>query len=66
LGLIQQAGFRDVAIDENGRTLYYGIHINQTFADFIKEQGLTTAYAVQTAPNDLVLPPGLVEFKSVW
>jgi hypothetical protein len=66
LGLIEQAGFRNVAIDENGRTLYYGIHVNQAFADFIKEQGLTTAYAVQNAPKDLVLPPGMVEFKSAW
>jgi hypothetical protein len=47
LGLIEQAGFRDVAVDQNGRTLYYGIHVNQAFADFIQEQGLTT-YAVQT------------------
>ena len=66
LGLIEQAGFRDVAIDQNGRTLYYGIHVNQAFADFIKERGLTTAYAVQNAPNDLILPPGMVEFKSAW
>src|SRR6185503_14284923 len=27
---------------------------------------LTTAYAVQNAPNDLILPPGMVEFKSAW
>lgn len=66
LGLIEQAGRREVAIDQNGRTLYYGIHVNQAFVDFVKDQGLTTAYAIQNAPNDLVLPPGMVEFKSAW
>jgi hypothetical protein len=66
LGDIKQAGERQVAIDQNGHTLYFGIHTNQIFADFIKEQGLTTAKAVQEADPNLFFPPGMAEFKSAW
>ncbi|HEY3595020.1 MAG TPA: hypothetical protein VGL13_14145, partial [Polyangiaceae bacterium] len=35
LGDIKQAGGRQILIDQNGHTIYYGIHVNQAFADFI-------------------------------
>ena len=66
LGDIKQAGQREVAIDQNGRTLYYGLHVNQAFVDFLKDEGLTTAKAVQEAPDDLFFPPGLLEIKTSW
>src|SRR6185295_17567642 len=31
LGDIKQAGGRQILIDQNGRTLFYGIHANQAF-----------------------------------
>jgi hypothetical protein len=71
LGDIKQAGGRELMIDQNGNTLYYGIHVNQAFANFIKDNGLQTAAALQAYPNDptkklLTFPPGVVEFKSAW
>jgi hypothetical protein len=66
LGDIKQAGGREILIDQNCHTLYYGIHLNQAFVDFVKANGLQTLLGVQNAPANLFLPPGLVEFKSAW
>lgn len=69
LGDIKQAGGRQILIDQNGNSLYYGIHVNQAFADFIRDNGLQTAAALKAYPMDkphLFFPAGVVEFKSAW
>jgi hypothetical protein len=66
LGDIKQAGGREIVIDQNGHTLYYGIHLNQAFVDFIKANGLQTLDGVTNADPNLFFPAGLVEFKSAW
>jgi hypothetical protein len=66
LGDIKQAGGRQILIDQNGHSLYYGIFVNQAYADFIAENGLTTLAAVQGADPRLFFPAGVVEFKSAW
>jgi hypothetical protein len=66
LGDIKQAGGRQVVIDQNGKTLYYGIHANQAFADFVKANGLDTPDGVRNADPTLFFPAGMVIFKSAW
>jgi hypothetical protein len=66
LGDVKQAGGRQILIDQNGHTLYYGIHVNQAFADFVQEKNLTTARAVQNADPNLFFPAGINEFKTAW
>jgi len=66
LGDIKQAGGRQIVIDQNGRAIYYGIHVNQAYADFIKENNLTTLADVQGADPRLFFPAGVVELKSAW
>lgn len=71
LGDIKQAGGREILVDQNGNSLYYAIHVNQAFADFIRANGLETAEALRAYPSDpvkktLTFPPGVVEFKSAW
>jgi len=66
LGDIKQAGGREILVDQNGHTLYYGIHVNPAFTAFIGANGLRTLEAVQNADPDLFFPAGLVEFKSAW
>jgi len=66
LGDIKQAGGRQIVIDQKGRSLYYGIHVNQAYADFIAENGLTTVADVQNADPRLFFPAGVVELKSAW
>lgn len=66
LGDIKQAGGRQILIDQNGHTIYYGIHVNQAFTDFIAANNLRTPKAVQNANDRLFFPDGVVEFKSAW
>jgi hypothetical protein len=71
LGDIKQAGQRQIVIDQNGHTLYYGIHANRVFVDFINANGLqtlagVTGYSDDPIKQNLTFPEGLVEFKSAW
>jgi hypothetical protein len=66
LGDIRQAGGRHILIDQNGNAIYYGIQVNQAYADFIAANGLRTADAIQNADRNLFFPPGVVELKSAW
>jgi hypothetical protein len=66
LGDIKQAGGRQILIDQNGHTIYYGIHVNQAFADFIAANGLRTVDAIKAADPNLFFPAGVVEMKSAW
>jgi hypothetical protein len=66
LGVVRQAGHRQVLIDQNGHTLYYGIHMNQAFVDFIVANGLQTVAGIQSVDPNLSFPPGLVELKTAW
>jgi hypothetical protein len=66
LGDIKQAGGRQILIDQNGKTLYYGIHVNQAFVDFVKANKLETAKGIQEASDRLFFPAGVIEFKSAW
>jgi hypothetical protein len=66
LGDVRQAGGRQILIDQNERAVYYGIHVNAAFVDFVEDNGLTTRQAVQAAPPGLFFPAGVVELKSAW
>jgi hypothetical protein len=66
LGDIKQAGTRDILIDQNGHTIYYGIHMNNEFVKFVSDNNLQTPLAIQNAPETLFFPDGVVELKSAW
>jgi hypothetical protein len=66
LGDIRQAGGRQIVIDQNGHSLYYGIHVNQAFAEFVNDNDLDTLANVQNADPRLFFPAGVVELKSAW
>lgn len=70
LGDIKQAGARKILIDQNGHTLYYGIHVNQGFVDFVNRNNLRTAEVLHggddNANQNLFFPGGVVEYKSAW
>jgi hypothetical protein len=66
LGAVRQAGQRNILIDPNHHTLYYGLHMNQAFVDFIKSNHLETKDAILHVDPNLAFPPGLVEFKTAW
>jgi hypothetical protein len=69
LGDVKQAGRREILIDRNGNSLYYGIHMNEAFKQFIADNDLKTSDKLQAYPKDqpgLFFPAGLTEFKSAW
>lgn len=64
---VSQAGLKGVLIDQNGNPIYYAIHVNDVFAKFLKDNGLTTKDALVNAdPDKLEFPKGSVELKSAW
>ncbi len=66
LGIVRQAGYRDLLIDQDGHTLYYGIHMNQAFVDFIKANNLQTVKGILNVDPTLSFPPGVIELKTAW
>ncbi len=66
LGVVRQAGYRSVLIDQDGHTLYYGLHMNQAFVDFIRANDLRTVKGILNVDPNLSFPPGLVEVKTAW
>jgi hypothetical protein len=66
LGNIKQAGGRQILIDQNGRPIFYGIHTNQAFADFVNRNNLRTREGIESADPNLFFPAGVVTFKSAW
>lgn len=66
LGAVRQAGERQVLVDQDHHTLYYGIHMNQAFVDFIRANNLQTINGILQVDPYLSFPPGLVEFKTAW
>jgi hypothetical protein len=66
LGAVRQAGQRNVLVDQDDHTLFYGLHMNQAFYDFIQANGLNTVNGILNVPPGLSFPPGLVEFKTAW
>jgi hypothetical protein len=65
-GGVTQAGGRQVLIDQSGHAIYYAMHMNQPFVDFVNGNGLQTATAVSNADPMLTFPAGLVELKEAW
>lgn len=64
-GVRQAGGLFGLVIDVNGNPIFYSIHVNDEYAAFIKDNGLTTKAAVESDP-DLEFPPGVAEYKAAW
>lgn len=64
-GVRQAGGLFGLVVDANGNPIFYSIHVNQKYADFIHSKGLTTKAAVEKDPQ-LEFPPGVAEFKAAW
>lgn len=64
---VAQAGLGGLLIDVHGRPIYYGTHLNDRFADFVRRHGLADAEGILGADPDLAFDdPGVVELKSAW
>jgi hypothetical protein len=65
---VTQAGGRQVVIDQNGHAVYYGMHMNPAFVNFVQANRLTSADAISAADPNLTFPSTLamVETKEAW
>ena len=70
---VNQAGMaRGLMIDQNGNPIYYAIHVNDVFAQFIRQNfirqnnQLTKDALLNAEPDKLEFPTGAVELKSAW
>jgi hypothetical protein len=65
---VNQAGpLRGLLIDQNGDPIYYAVHVNDVYSNFIKQNELTTKAALLNAdPEKIEFPEGAVELKSAW
>jgi hypothetical protein len=66
LSRVSQAAYQGVLVDRNGHAIYYGIHLNQAFADFIRSNGLQTVAGIMAVAPTLTLPPGVVALETAW
>jgi hypothetical protein len=62
----EQAQSNAVLIDLEGGPIWYQIHLNPTFRDFVVANRLDDKDSLKTAPANLVFRSGSVEFKSAW
>ncbi|HEY9842552.1 MAG: hypothetical protein ACAI44_36930 [Candidatus Sericytochromatia bacterium] len=72
-GGFRQAGdLGAILVDQNHNPIFFSIHVNEVFADFIRKNGLNRLTSMLQAPEaggvsaDLEFPPGAVELKAAW
>lgn len=72
-GGFRQAGDdRAILVDQNHNPVFYSVHINSVFADFVRDKGLNQLpLLLKNAeagglPKDLQFPPGALELKAAW
>jgi hypothetical protein len=63
---ILQAGSQGIVVDKKGKAVYYAIHLNDVFSDFIRRHGYTDFAKLKFAPADQEFPRGSLEIKSSW
>src|SRR5262249_42676021 len=55
-----------ILVDQSGHAVYYAIHINRTYYDFIAERGYFQPEKLKKAPPVDQFPVGTLELKSAW
>jgi hypothetical protein len=64
---INQAGSRGVLVDpKTGHAVYYSVHFNEVFSQFIRANGYDDVLNLKNAPSDQEFPRGAAEFKTSW
>jgi hypothetical protein len=63
---VQQAGPDGIMVDLQGRPIYYSIHSNATFGDFIKQNGLLDPAKLRAFDPNTPFPAGTLTLKAAW
>jgi len=64
---INQAGSTGILVDpKTGRAVYYSVHLNETFSQFIRQNKYDNVLNLKNAPPDQEFPRGSAEIKTSW
>jgi hypothetical protein len=63
---VEQAGRGGILVDQNRNAVYYAIHMNSTFVDFVVKNKLNQKPELKKTSPDAVFPVGSLELKSSW
>jgi hypothetical protein len=64
---VEQAGSQGVLVDRNQRAVYFGLHINDRFVNFIRHDlQLANPDKIKDVELTKEFPPGCLELKSSW
>lgn len=66
LELVNQAGPDGIMIDQQGRPIYYSIHSDSTFGDFITQNGLQDPAKLRAFNPNTPFPVGSLTLKAAW
>ena len=66
LNLIDQAGPDGIMVDQQGRAIYYSIHSNKTFGDFLQQNGLLDPAKLRAFSPTANFPAGAMTLKAAW
>lgn len=66
LDLIEQAGPNGIMVDLQGHPIYYAIHSDATFGDFIKQNDLLDPAKLRAFDPNASFPVGSMTLKAAW
>ena len=66
LDLVEQAGPNGIMVDLQGHPIYYSIHSDAAFGDFIKQNGLFDPAKLRAFNPDTAFPVGSLTLKAAW
>jgi hypothetical protein len=66
LELIEQAGPNGIMVDLQGRPIYYSIHSDATFGDFIQQNGLFDPAKLRAFDPNTAFPVDTLTLKAAW
>jgi hypothetical protein len=66
LDLIEQAGPNGIMVDLQGHPIYYSIHSDSTFGDFIKQNDLFDPAKLRAFDPNKSFPVGSLTLKAAW
>ncbi len=63
---INQAGDHGMLVDQRHHAVYYAIHVNQTYYDFVRTNHYNEPDILANAPATAQFPVGSLQIKSAW
>jgi hypothetical protein len=63
---VNQAGSLGLLVDQDERSVYYSMYVNEVFYDFVRDHGLYDPEKLAATSPTLDFPVGAMELKAAW